>query len=90
MPVIKVGKDNEVVIPKDVLERLGAKPGDLVQAEFERVIDVPYTDEPLGPDAQASLEEGLKDVEEGRTHGPFDSAKDLIKRLKTTPPESHA
>ena len=90
MPVIKVGEDNEVVILKDVLERLGAKPGDFVEARFERVVDVSYTDEPLGAEASARLEEGLKDVDEGRTHGPFDSAKDLIKHLKTTPPEQDA
>lgn len=90
MPVIKIGEHNEVVIPKDVRDQLGVKPGDLVQATFQPVVDVPYTDESLGPEARASLEAGLKDVEEGRTYGPFDSAQDLIKHLKTTPPESDA
>ena len=88
MPVVRVGKHNEVVIPEDVCKQLGVKPGDLVQATFEPVVDVPYTDEPIGPEAAASIEAGLKDIEDGGTHGPFGSAKDLIKHLKTKPPAS--
>ena len=81
MPVVKIGPDNKVSIPKDVLDRLGAKPGDLVQAKFERVVDVPYTDEPIGPETQAGIEEGLKDVEEGRVSGPFRGAQEIQAHL---------
>ena len=90
MPVVKIDKDNKVSVPKDVLDRLGAKPGDFVQAKFERVVDVPYTDEPLGPKARAALREAQEDVKAGRTIGPFNSAKEAIAHLKSTPPETNA
>lgn len=88
MPVIRVGDHNEVVIPKDIRDELGVKPGDMVQVKFERVEDFPYTDEPLGPEARKALEEGLKDLEEGRTYGPFETAAELIKHLRSSPPPS--
>lgn len=81
MPVVKVGKDNKVVIPKEVRERLGLKPGDFVQAKFERVVEVPYTDEPLGPKARAALREAQKDIEAGRVSGPFKTAEEVQAHL---------
>lgn len=89
MPVVKIGSDNKVSVPKEVLERLGVKPGDFVQAEFERVEDVPYTDEVLGPEARAALREAQEDVKAGRVHGPFDSAEEAIAHLRATPPDAN-
>lgn len=90
MPVIKIGTHNEVVIPKDIREELGVKPGDLVQATFQPVPDLPYADEPLGAKDKAGLREAQDDVKAGRTYGPFDNVKDAIRHLKTKPPESSA
>jgi len=87
MTVVRIGDNNEVVIPEEIRDKLGVKPGDLVQARFERVDDS-EADEPMGPEAQASIEEGLKDVTEGREYGPYDNAADLIRHLRETPPES--
>ena len=77
MPVVKVGTHNEVIIPQDVCEQLGVKPGDLVQVTFQPVADVPYTDEPLGPEAAASIEAGLKDIESGRVGPPLRTKEEL-------------
>ena len=90
MSVVRIGPDNKVSVPKEILEKLGAQPGDLIEAEFGRVIDVPYTDEPIGPEAQKSIEEGLKDLHEGRSYGPFDTADELIEHLQSTLPEDLA
>ncbi|MFH1741388.1 MAG: AbrB/MazE/SpoVT family DNA-binding domain-containing protein, partial [bacterium] len=34
-------------------------------------------------ESQRSLKRALKDFEEGRVHGPFDNAEDLIESLET-------
>lgn len=90
MSVVRIDPDNKVSVPKEVLEKLGARPGDLIEAEFGRLVDVPYTDEPIGPEAQKSIDEGRKDLDAGRCYGPFDSAEELIKHLKSSLPEDTA
>lgn len=88
MPVVKVGKDNKIEVPQEILDRLGAKPGDLLQVNFELLEESLYTDEPLGPEAQAALREALEDVAAGRLEGPFDSADELIAYLRSKRSES--
>ena len=86
MPVV-IDTECKVVVPKEVLDQLGAKPGDLLQANFERLDDVPYTHEPLGPEAQAALRKAKAYVAAGRVHGPFDTAAELIQYLKNHAPK---
>jgi hypothetical protein len=38
-------------------------------------------DEPLSPQASASIAASLEDVRQGRAHGPFRSSEELIARL---------
>ena len=88
MGLVKVGPKHQVVIPKDVRRRLGVRPGDYVEIAFERntarikpkkVID--RDEEPIGPKTRAAIRQALKDVEEGRVHGPFNSAEELLEDL---------
>lgn len=66
MKVVKIGEHNEVVLPEDELSRLGVKAGDRVCIRVERYEEFPYTDEPIGPETRAEIEEGLRDIREGR------------------------
>ena len=78
MPLVKVGSKHQVVIPKIVRDELGIEPGDYVEIsrrkdgaliKRQQMIDVPLTDEKLGPKARASLRAALKDVDDGNV-GP--------------------
>lgn len=77
MAVIKIGEHNEVVVPKDVRERLGVKPGDFVKVTFESVETVPYTDEELGPETRESLRQAEEDLKAGRVTGPYRTAEEV-------------
>ena len=87
MALVRVGTKHQVVIPKAVFPKLGLAPGDYVDVSIHKneavikqkriVDDFPVTDEPLGSKMRASLRRGLKDLAEGRIHGPFRTAKEL-------------
>jgi AbrB family looped-hinge helix DNA binding protein len=87
MSLVKVGSKNQVIIPKKVRDELGIEPGDYVEISFEKnravitrkklIDDIPYTDEPLGPESQAGLKEALEDVAAGRVSGPYKTAEEL-------------
>lgn len=91
MPLVKIGSKHQVVIPKAVRDRLGVDPGDYVEFTFRRnqavikrkksVDAFPVTDEPIGPKTRAAIRRGLKDFEEGRVSGPFESGEELIEHL---------
>jgi len=51
---------------------------EVAQMVIEDMID---EDEPLGPKMQAALIDALKDVEEGRVSGPYDTMEELIDDL---------
>lgn len=86
--IVKLGERNEVVIPDDELERLGVKAGDMVCIRVERYEEeFPYTDEPIGPEARAGIEEGLRELREGKGYGPFETADELIEHLERDLPE---
>ncbi len=91
MPLVKIGSKHQVVIPKPVFAKLGLTPGDYVeitaqknQAVIKRkkvVDDFPTTDEPIGPKTRAAIRQGLKEIKEGKAHGPFKNAEELIADL---------
>ena len=91
MPLVKVGPKHQVVIPKEVREKLGVAPGDYVEVAFKRnrvvierkkiVDDFPYTDEPLGPKMAASLREALEVVREGKVSKPLRTDEEVQRYL---------
>jgi AbrB family looped-hinge helix DNA binding protein len=80
--VVKLGTSRQVVIPKGIHDRLGLRPGDYLEVELDknRVVLTPKTL------VEKRLAEALEDVAKGRIHGPFASAKEMIKHLRANSP----
>jgi bifunctional DNA-binding transcriptional regulator/antitoxin component of YhaV-PrlF toxin-antitoxin module len=83
-----------VVVPPAALRRAGFKRGQ--QLEFRAaggVITIvpkpPRSGDEYTPEQRriidAQLAEGLADVKAGRTHGPFDTADEMIPHMKAQP-----
>lgn len=79
MPTTRL-KDKAIAVPDDVLDALGLSEGD----EFELVVRDGFIvlkprEEVVErhPDIDAALEEGLRDIEEGRVTPAFASAKEF-------------
>jgi AbrB family looped-hinge helix DNA binding protein len=89
MPVVKVGRSRQVVIPKEIWDRLGLEPGDYFEVELEegRIVFVPK--KLMGREelwywskgGQAEMDRALREIEEGQAK-EFDNVDDLIDDLK--------
>lgn len=91
MPRVKLGARRQITIPQETLKRLGLKPGEefeLVESQ-KTIVLVPrkhipkdqrwyYTDQ-----WQQMMREAFEDLKAGRLAGPFESAEDLIKDLRS-------
>lgn len=82
MPIVKVGSSRQVVIPKKFHDKLGLVPGDYLEVELEKgkVVFTPKT--LIDKQVEEQLAEGLKDIQDGRVYGPFDSAKEITESLR--------
>ncbi len=81
MPAVKLGISRQVVIPKKLHDQLGLAPGDYLEVEARggRLVLTPKT--LVEKQIEARLAEGLEDIRKGRVHGPFRSAKELVRSL---------
>jgi bifunctional DNA-binding transcriptional regulator/antitoxin component of YhaV-PrlF toxin-antitoxin module len=74
-----------IIVPPSVRRRAGIKPGDTLEFKASGgVITItakPSVDDEYTPAQRrrilAELEKGMKDIEEGRFYGPFDSVAEL-------------
>ena len=70
-----------MAIPKKLHDKLGLAPGDYLEVELRgnRLILTPkqLVDE--------RLEEAEQDIKKGRVHGPFKTAKETSRALRTPP-----
>ena len=89
MAVVKVMKGRQVVIPKELFDELGLEVGDYLEVKRQngKLVYMPKKlvdrDEWYwSPEGQKVIAEALKDIEEGRTVGPFDTAEELIRSLE--------
>lgn len=78
MATVKIGRSRQVVIPKRIHDELGLKPGDLLEVE-RRGTKVVFTPKQL-IDRELAL--ALEDFKEGRSIGPFRTAKEAIRALR--------
>ena len=91
MPISKLGQRRQIVIPKEICDELGLEEGDFVEVTRAegKIIVTPKklvnADEVLTPAQRAvigeRLAEGLEDIEEGRTYGPFTSVDTMARSL---------
>jgi AbrB family looped-hinge helix DNA binding protein len=79
MSAVKVGVSQQVAIPKKLHDQLGLRPGDYLEVEVRdnRLI--------LTPKAlvEKRLAEGIEDIKKGRVVGPFKTAREAIRALRT-------
>jgi len=78
---VKIGVSRQVVIPKKIHRELRLVPGDYLEVELlkGRVVMTPKA--LIDKETERRLRESLKDYAEGRSYGPFNSAKDLLADL---------
>ncbi len=78
MDIVAVKNKFQIVIPQHIREQVRVEIGDLLEASVEYG-KITFTPKSL---IDRHLAEGLEDAKHGRTHGPYDSAKDAIKVLE--------
>jgi AbrB family looped-hinge helix DNA binding protein len=83
MAAVKVGVSRLVVIPKKIHDKLGLAPGDYLEVEVERGRVVMTPKALVDKRIEKRLAEGIGDLRAGRSHGPFDSAKEAVRFLRT-------
>ena len=83
MALVKVKQKFQVVIPEEVRRKVPLDVGDLVEIEARgrTIVLKPKLVVDRDP-VEESIAEGLRDVAEGRVHGPFASMKEFREYLK--------
>jgi AbrB family looped-hinge helix DNA binding protein len=79
MSLVKVKTKGQVTIPTALRRRAGLSVGDLLEAKMERG-KITLTPQSL---VDRHIQEGLEDIRNGRTYGPFDSSDEMIKSLQS-------
>jgi AbrB family looped-hinge helix DNA binding protein len=77
MALVKIKEKYQVTLPAALREKAGLEVGDLLDAkvEGEKITLTPKSV------LDRELAQALKEIEQGKTFGPFSSAKDLIRSL---------
>ncbi len=78
MPIVKIGADRRVTIPKAIFHQLGLKEGEYVEVTVHNGVIVLTPKSPLEKD----LAEALEDIEKGRVIGPFSDADEALRALR--------
>jgi AbrB family looped-hinge helix DNA binding protein len=82
MPLVRVKQKFQVTIPDEVRKQAGLEVGDFLEATAKGNVITLKPKAIVDRDVEASIQEGLKDLEEGRVFGPFTSVKEFKKALK--------
>jgi AbrB family looped-hinge helix DNA binding protein len=78
MELVTVKTKFQVVIPRSIRQRVHLDIGDLLEASFENG-KITFTPKTV---IDRHLAEGIKDLAQGRTHGPYESAGEAISALE--------
>lgn len=79
MALVTVKNKFQIVIPQSIREQAGVDVGDLLEAKLENG-KITLTPKSV---IDRHLAEALGDLREGRTHGPYKSAKEAVTALET-------
>jgi len=78
MSLVRINTKGEVTLPSQVRKRAGVDVGDLLEVKLESG-KITLTPASL---VEQRLNEGLDDIKNRRTYGPFESADELIESLE--------
>jgi AbrB family looped-hinge helix DNA binding protein len=91
IPISKLGQRWQVVIPKEICDKLGLKEGDFVEVTStagkvvikpKKLVDADDVLTPSQPSIiDKRLAEGLEDMKEERVYGPFNSVDSMLHSL---------
>ncbi len=79
MQIVAVKNKFQIVIPQHIREQVHVEIGDLLEANVEDG-KITFTPKSL---IDRHLAEGLEDLKQGRTHGPYANVRDAIRALET-------
>lgn len=76
--IVKIGASRQVIIPKKIHDQLGLRAGDYLEVELsdDKLLITPKAL------VEKRLAEALTDVKHGRVHGPYRSARDMLRSLR--------
>jgi AbrB family looped-hinge helix DNA binding protein len=77
MALVKIKQKYQVTLPAALRQKAGLEVGDLLDAKVEGK-KITLTPKSV---LDRELAQALKEIEQGKTFGPFSSAKDLIRSL---------
>ena len=77
MALVKVRSKYQVLIPPHVREKVQIRVGDLLEASVERG-KITFTPKSI---VDREIAVALKEIDEGKSYGPFTSAKGLVRSL---------
>jgi AbrB family looped-hinge helix DNA binding protein len=84
--LVKIKPKFQITIPYSVREHIPLGVGDLVEVEarhnFILIKPKVLKDRAAEEDIEAAIAEGLKDIEEGRVSGPFETHEELMRHLQ--------
>jgi AbrB family looped-hinge helix DNA binding protein len=77
MALVKVKEKYQVTLPVSLRKKAGLEVGDLLEAKVEGK-KITLTPKSV---LDRELAQALREIDEGKTYGPFNSAKDMIRSL---------
>lgn len=77
MPLVKVKTKFQVTLPNAVREMVRVEVGDLLEARVEGK-KITLTPQSV---VDREIAEGLEDIRQGRVHGPYKSAEEMVTAL---------
>lgn len=85
MPMIKVRHKGQVTLPAEIRDELDLEQGDILEAEVMngKVVLTPKTVIDRDELLEAAINEGLRDIEEGRVSPAFGTVEEMKEYLKS-------
>jgi antitoxin MazE len=86
MPTVKLGASRQMVIPKKLYDDLGLAAGDYLEVELyegRKLLVTPKELVDKHPEIDKRLAEAEEDIKAGRVYGPFATANEAVKALRS-------